>query len=344
MAVAHSRFLRKKKILDFLILILKTWTFARAWNFILLKFSYFLSLALKRPVLLGTLPASVGIEPTTACNLRCPQCVSGLKAFTRPTGNLKPENFRKILQNIPRKTWSILFFFQGEPYINPHFTNFVALAKKRKFFTIASTNAHFLSEENARKTVEAGLDYLIISLDGTSQEIYEHYRRKGNLTKVLNGIRNLIQARGNKKNPIIELQFIVFKHNEHQVQDFLKLARTLGVDKISVKSAQIYYDFEQWLPEKSPLKRYKKNGEEWQLKNGVPNKCWKMWHSCEITWDGNVLPCCFDKNAEFIMGNLRNEPLRKVWKKTKYRQMRKQILANRSGIPMCNNCTEGVKI
>ncbi len=344
MAVARSRFLRKKKILDLAILILKTASLRRIVNYFLLVCSYFLSRVFKKPLLCSALPASIGIEPTTACNLRCPQCISGLRAFKRPTGNLKPQTFRKILKNFPPETWSLLFFFQGEPYINPYFTDLVKLAKQRKFFTVASTNGHFLSPENARKTVNAKLDYLIISLDGTSQEIYEIYRREGNYAKVLEGIQNLLQARGKKRHPIIELQFIVFKHNEHQVQEFIALAKKLGIDRISVKSAQIYYDFEAWLPEKSPLKRYKKQENTWKLKNEVPNRCWKMWHSCEITWDGKVLPCCFDKNADFVMGNLREEALQTIWENPRYFKMRRQILTNRKALPMCNNCTEGVKV
>ncbi len=342
MAVARSQFLKKKAILDLLFLILKTTTFSRICNFLLLKISYFISSRTKKIIQWG-LPMSVGIEPTTACNLNCPQCISGLNAFTRPTGNLKPENFDLLLKHLPGQTWSMLFFFQGEPYINPHFLQFVRKAKQKKLFTIASTNGHFLTPEKSTDTIKAGLDYLIISIDGTTQESYQKYRKNGELNKVISGIKNIIDAKKKlrSKNPIVELQFIAFKHNEHQIPDFIKLAKKLGADKITVKSAQIYYDHEEWLPQNAP-KRYKKNNDNWELIKKVPNRCWKMWHSSEITWDGKVLPCCFDKNAEHVLGNIFKTPLQSIWKEKKYRSFRKQIFTDRTQIEMCRNCSEGL--
>ena len=73
----------------------------------------------------------------------------------------------------------LTFYFQGEPYINPKFLEMVSYASKKKIFTSTSTNAHYLDSETARKTVESGLDKLIISIDGTSQDTYEAYRIGG---------------------------------------------------------------------------------------------------------------------------------------------------------------------
>ena len=117
------------------------------------------------------LPMTISIEPTTACNLRCPECPSGLRSFTRPTGNLKSDFFRNLIDQTYWHLCYLIFYFQGEPYINPEFLEMVQYAHRRNIYTITSTNAHFLSDENARKTVESGLDRLIISLDGTTQEV-----------------------------------------------------------------------------------------------------------------------------------------------------------------------------
>jgi hypothetical protein len=69
--------------------------------------SYHVTRMLKRPVQWG-LPMTISIEPTTACNLRCPECPSGLRAFSRPTGNLKSNFFRNtIVQLSAWLTWLI---------------------------------------------------------------------------------------------------------------------------------------------------------------------------------------------------------------------------------------------
>lgn len=86
----------------------------------------------------------------------------------------------------------------------------------------------------------------------------------------------------------------------------------------------------------------KKNNLGWyELKNKIKNKCWKMWHSTVITWDGNVVPCCFDKDAIFVMGNLNNQLFSEIWKSNKYVNFRNRLLLNRNEIEMCKNCTEG---
>jgi MoaA/NifB/PqqE/SkfB family radical SAM enzyme len=131
------------------------------------------------------LPMTISIEPTTACNLRCPECPSGLRAFSRPTGNLKTDFFKSVIDEMYKDLVYLIFYFQGEPYINPAFLDMVKYASQKKIYTITSTNGHFLNDENARKTIESGLDRLIISVDGTTQQVYEQYRKEGNLETVL---------------------------------------------------------------------------------------------------------------------------------------------------------------
>ena len=116
------------------------------------------------------MPISIAIEPTTACNLGCPECPSGLKQFTRPEGNLKIDFLKKLIDEQKNTLSYLTFYFQGEPYINPQFLEMVEYASKNNIYTSTSTNAHFITPSVARKTIESGLKRLIISIDGTSQE------------------------------------------------------------------------------------------------------------------------------------------------------------------------------
>ena len=130
-------------------------------------------------------PISLAIEPTTSCNLRCPECPSGLRSFTRPTGMLDPDFLRSVIDQVHRDVAYLVFYFQGEPFLHPQFTDLVRYAKSKRIYTATSTNAHYLSPEKARETVASGLDRLIISIDGTTQDTYSQYRVGGSLEKVL---------------------------------------------------------------------------------------------------------------------------------------------------------------
>ncbi len=295
------------------------------------------------------MPVSIAVEPTTACNLRCPQCPSGLRSFSRPTGMLEISTFEKIIDELHEKLVYLTLYFQGEPWLHTDFDELVSMAHARGIYTATSTNAHYLTMENARNVIKSGLDRIIISLDGTDQGTYEKYRVGGNLQKVMEGIENLTLARKElrKHNPFIILQFLIFRHNEHQKEDVRKLARKLGVDKLEFKTAQIY-NYEngsELIPVDEKFSRYEKteNGH-FAIKSALPNRCWRMWHSCVMTWDGDIVPCCFDKDADHVMGNVRKQPFRDIWNGPRYLAFRERLLHNRKSIDICANCTEGLKI
>lgn len=320
----------------------------RAWNAFLLVFSYLFSKLSKSPVHFG-MPTAISIEPTTSCNLRCPECPSGLRSFSRPTGMLGNEQFQRLMNELSPRLSYLTFYFQGEPYLNPSFLNQVQIASKKKVYTTTSTNAHYLSDEVSKKTVESGLDRLIISLDGTSQETYEQYRVGGKLDKVIQGTKNVIRWKKElrSKTPYVVFQYLVVKPNQHQLQEAERLGRELGVDKVVFKTAQIY-DYENGsdlIPTIEKYARYKKGIDgQWHIKNELKNHCWKMWHSCVITWDGKVVPCCFDKDAHYQLGDSAQESFKSVWKGEPYKEFRASLIRSRSEIEMCKNCSVGTKV
>ena len=292
------------------------------------------------------LPFSISFEPTTACNLRCPECPSGLRSFTRPTGNLKQDLFARVMDELGDELWALTFYFQGEPYINPNFLDMVSLASRKGLYTNTSTNAHFLTDEKAEATVRSGLSRLIISLDGTDQTTYSAYRREGELAKVIEGAERIVKWKKKLKSltPHVVFQFLVVKPNEHQIPEARALAKQIGVDDLWLKTAQIYEpkDDHPLIPSQDKYARYRRNASGvWEVKNKLEDSCWKMWHSCVITWDGRVVPCCFDKDAHHVLGDLRTHSFRELWTSDAYNDFRRSLLKSRSTIEMCRNCSEG---
>lgn len=310
--------------------------------------SFQLSRLTKRANIQG-MPISISIEPTTSCNLRCPECPSGLRSFTRPIGMLQRDMFRNVIDQLAPSLSYLTFYFQGEPYLNPQFLEMVDYASTRGIYTATSTNAHYLRDDVARKTVESGLDRLIISIDGTTQETYQSYRVGGHLDKVIEGTQNILawKRKLRSRTPHVVFQFLVVKPNEHQIPEVYALAEKLGVDQVVLKTAQIY-DYEHGsdlIPEQDKYSRYYRKADgTYGIKNGLINQCWKMWHSCVITWDGKVVPCCFDKDAHYVLGDLQKDDFADVWHGDCYRDFRQTLLQSRSSIEMCKNCTEGTKV
>ena len=316
----------------------------RWYNLVKLYISYYLSRYTGQMRHRGN-PFTISIEPTTSCNLRCPECPSGLRKFTRDTGEISLDMYQQVIDQLHPDLFYLILYFQGEPYLHPLFFHMAEYAREKKIYTSTSTNAHFLSDHLARKTVESGLDRIIISLDGLDQETYEKYRVGGSVKKVIEGTRNLVRWKKALKSqtPFIILQFIVFSTNEHQLPMLRKMAKELGVDKLELKTAQVY-NYEEGnplIPQNGSYSRYKKkDADKYIIGNPLYNHCLRMWRGCVITWDGLVVPCCFDKDATHRLGDLKEQGFNEIWRGEAYDKFRKQLFSARSEIDICRNCTE----
>jgi len=334
------------KLLHFYFKILASFDAYRLINIIVLYASYLYAIISKKTIHKGH-PWSLSIETGTSCNLSCLECPSGQKQFSRPTGTMKFSDFKTIIDKQKKYLIWLILYFQGEPFLNKNFFKMISYATAQNIITTTSTNGHFLNPQNAENTVKSGLKKIIISLDGLDQKTYESYRVGGDFNTVIKGIKNLRQARKRLKSatPYIVVQFIVFKTNEHQLNLLTNLKKDLKVDKIEIKTAQIYSttDKNQLIPDTTKYCRYKKTEKgNWEIKSKLPNHCIRMWQSAVVTWDGNIAPCCFDKDVNHKMGNILKSSFQEIKQNTKYNRFRNQVFTDRSQIDICKNCSEGL--
>lgn len=327
--------------------LIKALTVKRIANAALAVSSFLISALIKRPVVRGK-PFILTVEPTNLCNLRCPLCVTGNGRMTRSGGVMDFETFRNIIDENGDRLIYLLLYQQGEPFLNKAFLDFVEYASRRNIFVTTSSNAHYFDPETARRTVVSGLDSLIISIDGADQKVYQRYRVGGDLERVKQGVANLIAERQKqrRRTPVIYLQFIAMRHNEHQIPEMKKWAKHLGVDKLLIKTVHVETSEEakQWLPQKKSLRRYSNANGRLTPKRKGAGPCPRPWTSSLVNWDGTVVPCCFDKNAAHPFGGLNNKPFDAIWNSNEYDNFRTTMLQNRAELDICTNCSQGLRL
>lgn len=309
--------------------------------------SFILSKIKRKPIVWG-LPISYSIEPTNHCNLKCPECPSGLGSLTRPLGLLKYDEFKNWIDQIKSTGFYVQLFFQGEPFINKQLPRMIKYAQENKVYISISTNGHFIDLTNVDFILDNAPDKLIYSVDGLDEESYQNYRVGGTFKQADEGLRALIKRKNERglKKPFIEFQFIVMKQNEHQLDEVLNYGKEAGVDKVVFKTMQIsnYENAVKFLPSNKKYSRYIVENGSYKIKNKMKNHCFALWRTSVITWDGKVVPCCFDKDAEYNLGSLNRKSFQQIWKSEEYNKFRQRVLDSRKSINICTNCTEGLKI
>jgi radical SAM protein with 4Fe4S-binding SPASM domain len=239
---------------------------------------------------------------------------------------------------------------QGEPFINKSFLDFVRYAKAKGLMVETSTNGHFIrNDDEAENLIRSKLDQLIFSMDGTSKESYEKYRVGGNFDLVLETLERIARAKEklNIKTPLVELQFIVFKHNQSEIDNIIELCKNYNLNRLAFKTAQIYSTDQaiHYLPDDENYRRYDMDGQNFSIKGQLKNWCKRLWLNSTVNWDGSVSPCCFDKDANYAFDNIftNHTNFTVTWKNKAYMSFRKQVMSQRKAIEMCTNCTEGLK-
>jgi radical SAM protein with 4Fe4S-binding SPASM domain len=319
-------------------------TLRRVLNLSKLVFSYFWSIS-GRQITANLSPSFLSVETSNYCNLHCPECPVGRRQKSKlEHAHFDLTLYKKLIDEQKLTLVHVILYFQGEPLLNKQLAEFIQYAHKAKIYTSTSTNGQFLNKKNAKDIVISGLDKLIVSVDGSTQETYESYRVGGKLQKTLDGIKELVYWKNELKSvtPLLEIQFIVFKTNEHQLSEMKKLAKSLNADRLTFKTAQLY-DFEngnRLLTSIDKYVRYKQMPDgKYRIKGNQPNRCWRLWSGAVINARGEVLPCCFDKASEFSFGNINEKSFSFNWQNKKASGFRDSILQNRKQHEICRNCT-----
>jgi radical SAM protein with 4Fe4S-binding SPASM domain len=296
-------------------------------------------------------PIHLMVEPSSCCNLSCTLCpvTAGLN---RPQGHMEFQVFKKLLDEVGEYIFTLLLWDWGEPFLNPAVYDMIAYAGQKGIKTISSSNGQlFARQDTVDKLIRSGLDMLIFAIDGITQETYERYRQGGKLELALEGMRMVVarkQALGVKK-PFVNFRFIAMRHNEHEIPQLRELARSLGVDALTLKTcnpcsqdpyaaneaAQRYADY---LPQDRRLWRFKGYGMDSRVRHRR-NPCRHLWCYPSVHSNGVVCPCTFDPQEKFPLGDLWQATFRNIWSSQPYRRLRRQFRADWNQVPLCRECS-----
>lgn len=285
-------------------------------------------------------PLVLTMDATNACNLRCPYCLTGAGAEGRDKRMLQMPLYKKMLDEMGEYVFNIEFYNWGEPLLNKHIEEMIAMADAKGISTLISSNLSVpLTAERAEKIVASGLDVLTASIDGATQEVYEIYRQRGDLSLVVQNVRLLNEAKRKlgSKTPELVWGYHIFPHNKHEVEQARAMATELGMTFAATRA---------WLID-----------EEWDVmeefgrpshKTGTPKPCFFLWERAVVNPDGRVAPCCGTYFAEHDYGTvgaagangepsvdlteLASSSFRDVWNNEKFRASRR-MFKSRSSTP-----------
>lgn len=283
------------------------------------------------------LPFLIQIEPTNRCNLRCALCLTGAGKLRRPKGDMSLKEFRKIIDQLEEGTVYLVLYNLGEPLLNSEIYQMVKYAKKKRIFVRLSTNGDFYDKQNIKNLVNCGIDELVISLDCASPQTYIKYKRSDGFEGVIKNVKLIIEERGSRLKPFVGLQLLVTRDTEAEIHKFKEMVNNLGVDKGLIKTLRVNFPGiapdRDFLPKNNKyIRRAYRNTSE----NGI---CYRPWISTLILWDGSVVPCCFDMEGGYTLGNVTNISFNQIWNNQKYISFRKQILRGINKIPLCKECS-----
>ncbi len=296
------------------------------------------------------------VDTINSCNLKCPLCPTGLNMPGRPKGRMKLDAFKRITDELGDYALALVLYNWGEPLLNKDIFAMIEYATERHIKTILSSNLNLLDEEMARRMVGSGLDKIIVSLDGASDETYRQYRIGGDFDAVIKNLKLLLKTRDEMESatPKVVWQFLVFKHNEKEVDDARKMAEQIGVDETDVFTGylggpgQTPYVGDKNTPElldKWLCSDSKFSGQFDYFANPdylSNRKCYFLWQTITINWDGSVAPCCcvFDQSTDF--GNITQQSFKEIWNNEKFRSARNLFGRNANGqnVPntICRTC------
>ena len=320
-------------------------------NFFLVEFQHRF---LKNSYVVG-FPYHLVIETGNLCTLHCPLCPTGQGKEGLPKGFLTFANFKKIIDELGDYLLVLELYNWGEPFLNKEFFKMVRYARDRNIIVATSSNLNIFDDKMCRELIQSGLNLLMVSLDGASQETVETYQRGNNFEKVIDNVKKIVKEKRklNSRTPLLQWKFFVTKFTEKEMPKAKRLAKEIGVDYIEF--AKILCDMSQrffldpesqfenvkdWLPHDERYSAYDNTLK--RRKEALKNDCSSLWTRAVMNWDGTIFPCCNVYEKKWGFGNALKEGFTTIWNNDDYRSSRERVANGKIAMKktICHICAQ----
>ncbi|MDP2939650.1 MAG: radical SAM protein [Candidatus Omnitrophota bacterium] len=254
-------------------------------------------------------PRVIGIELTNRCNLKCIMCAR--QQMSRNLGDMDFELFKKIIDEGKEYLEFVWLQDLGEPFLHKDIFSMIEYCREKGIRTGISTNATIMNQDIIDGIAVSGLDYLMFGFDGASKQTYERVRLGACYEEVVNNIKKFIKTKLSKDlKTFLVIQCIYMQETEREIESFRNLWNIKGVDALRIR--QITYSADK------AAARFINRKRCWP--------CFWPWSNPHIKWDGVVVPCCQDINADYALGNLNQFSLKELWNNEKMQELRKLLI------------------
>jgi MoaA/NifB/PqqE/SkfB family radical SAM enzyme len=288
-------------------------------------------------------PVHVSIEPTNACNARCPVCETGKGDMQRKSGFLDEHLYKSFIDEVAPTTAVLLYYFMGEPFMHRSSYDLIRYAREKGIYVETCTNGDFVDPEGV---IYSDINKISFQIGGMDNETHQRYRVRTRLDRAVANLERLIELRNKHPDSAVEVEvvFIVMRHNEHQVEDFLDWAKKIGVHRASIidPCARNMLEAHAYLPKNRKYWYYDEEAFERGIlkpKKLPDNECVWIWNSIQLNWDGTAVPCCRDPNGKFPLGNVFERGLKGVFNGEAATSFRSRLLKEQGEISICKLCS-----
>ncbi|MDD2679584.1 MAG: radical SAM protein [Candidatus Omnitrophica bacterium] len=302
---------------------------------------------------LPAMPFILNIEPGNLCNLKCPLCPTGLGEPDMAKGFMELDFFKRIFDQLKNSITAVNLYSWGEPLLNKDLVNIIRYIKTadKPIRVVTSTNLNIRDDKLLAELIASGIDEIIVSCDGASRETYEQYRVGGDFDLVMRNLRFLAREKEElAKGTRIVWNFLVFKHNEHEVEKARAMAKGMGVefriglmrtsmkDEILKSHKEAIERDQHWIPDNPAYSAYDKTN---YTAKKIIKSCRKPWQEISINWNGLTFPCCAVYGEKYHFGDARKDSIKAIWNNPKFVSARKEILnKKRPPTVICGICRD----
>lgn len=329
---------RERRLLSYLGSLVRHSTTRRVANLFQNEYEY-----QTRKTVLKSYPPQITVDITNRCPLHCPLCATGQGDLQRPHSVMPLDDFRSLVRQVAPRAFQVFLYCWGEPLLVKNIHEYIREARLAGLAVTLSSNLSVrLSNDAIEALVLSGPARILVSLDGLDAHTYNKYRVGGDFNRVVKNARRIAhtKARLGKTHPELVWQFLVFRHNEHQLEQAHKIYRHWGFDAFEIEKPNLPFGQND---HDTARKWFSKNEAHrlpgpFDIKDNVGDCCFWPWRSAVIAPDGGLNPCCYVGDPQYDVGNVLTQGFDAAWNSPAMVAIRETIIHKGQTAP-CANCS-----